>query len=372
MPSTRPFAGRRSGRSGRATAGRRAAARVALALAAIAATAAVPSLGDNAQRLAARVADAVQPAPPAFEPPPLPDVEALMSGDPVVLATLDTADIVPPSASATLVPARPFPRAPSALDRARAQQCLTTAIYYEAASEPTAGQRAVAQVVLNRVAHPAFPGTVCDVVYQGSERWTGCQFSFTCDGSLARMPERGAWSAASAVAADALAGRVFAPVGLATHYHTWRVWPSWGRTLVSTATVGAHIFHRLRGYWGTAAAFRQSYRGGEPMPGPHLRLGPPPSPVELAAATGLAPPPPGDAAVTAAPAAPIAATPMPGRSAPLPPIATVAGARSALAGRPATTGAAAKAPADPTSQLPSSTIRSEYAGSGQWKDGAGR
>ena len=71
-------------------------------------------------------------------------------------------------------------------DRARAQHCLTQAIYYEAASEPDAGQRAVAQVVLNRVAHPSYPDTVCGVVFQGSERSTGCQFSFTCDGALAR------------------------------------------------------------------------------------------------------------------------------------------------------------------------------------------
>ena len=74
-------------------------------------------------------------------------------------------------------------------DRARALECLTAAIYYEAASESDDGQRAVAQVVLNRVRHPAFPGTVCGTVYQGSER-AGCQFSFACDGAMARAPSR--------------------------------------------------------------------------------------------------------------------------------------------------------------------------------------
>ena len=88
-------------------------------------------------------------------------------------------------------------------DRARAQQCLTMAIYYEAASEPDAGQRAVAQVVLNRVAHPAYPNTVCGVVFQGSERRTGCQFSFTCDGSLARKPARMWWDRAAAATSSA-------------------------------------------------------------------------------------------------------------------------------------------------------------------------
>ena len=72
--------------------------------------------------------------------------------------------------------------------RARALDCLTSAIYYEAGQESTDGQRAVAQVVLNRVRHPAFPASVCGVVYEGSTRATGCQFTFTCDGSLARAP----------------------------------------------------------------------------------------------------------------------------------------------------------------------------------------
>jgi spore germination cell wall hydrolase CwlJ-like protein len=156
----------------------------------------------------------------------------------------------------------------SPTDRARALECLTAAIHYEAASEPDAGQRAVAQVVLNRVRHPAFPATVCGVVYQGSER-RGCQFSFACDGSLARVPSRSAWARAAANAAAALAGGVYAPVGLATHYHTYAVRPVWNRSLVMTDVVGAHFFHRWKGWWGTAAAFRQGYHGGEPVPGPH-------------------------------------------------------------------------------------------------------
>ena len=74
--------------------------------------------------------------------------------------------------------------------RARALECLTSAVYYEAGNESADGQQAVAQVVLNRVRHPAFPSSVCGVVYQGSTRATGCQFTFTCDGSLARRAER--------------------------------------------------------------------------------------------------------------------------------------------------------------------------------------
>jgi hypothetical protein len=119
-------------------------------------------------------------------------------------------------------------------DHDRALDCLTAAVYFEAASEPDDGQRAVAQVVLNRLAHPLFPKTVCGVVYQGSQRGTGCQFTFTCDGALLRQRSRYFWDRAQQVARAALAGYVFRPVGLATHYHTFAVHPV-GR---------GHEFHR--------------------------------------------------------------------------------------------------------------------------------
>lgn len=159
----------------------------------------------------------------------------------------------------------------SGVDRRRAEQCLTAAIYYEAASEPDAGQRAVAQVVLNRVAHPAYPNTVCGVVYQGSERATGCQFSFTCDGSLARKPIPMFWYRARSVAESALAGSVFAPAGLATHYHTVQVNPYWAPSLHYLTTIGAHRFYSFRGGAGRPGAFRFAYLGGEPIAAPHRR-----------------------------------------------------------------------------------------------------
>lgn len=157
----------------------------------------------------------------------------------------------------------------SGVDRGRALQCLTAAIYYEAASEPDAGQRAVAQVVLNRVAHPAYPDTICGVVYQGSERRTGCQFSFTCDGSLARTPSRMFWLRAKNVARAALAGYVYAPVGLATHYHTVQIHPYWADSLAYLGTIGAHRFYRFGGAAGRLGTFRFAYAGGEPVVGSH-------------------------------------------------------------------------------------------------------
>jgi spore germination cell wall hydrolase CwlJ-like protein len=161
--------------------------------------------------------------------------------------------------------ARPFVLLGSAADRARSLECLTAAIYYEAAQEPTDGQRAVAQVVLNRVRHPAYPSTVCGVVFEGARRITGCQFSFTCDGSLRRGPMASYWERARTVAAAALNGYVYAPVGWSTHYHANYVVPYWSSSLVKAANVGTHIFYRWRGGWGRAPAFLSPYAGVEPV-----------------------------------------------------------------------------------------------------------
>jgi spore germination cell wall hydrolase CwlJ-like protein len=161
-------------------------------------------------------------------------------------------------------PARPFMLAArSVVDKQRAIDCLTAAVYYEAAIEPLAGQKAVAQVVLNRVRHPAYPNSVCGVVYQGSERRTGCQFTFTCDGALAREPIPSIWKKARLVAEAALSGSVYKPVGWATHYHTNWVVPYWSSSLVKAAIVGTHIFYRWTGGWGTGPAFRTRYAGVE-------------------------------------------------------------------------------------------------------------
>lgn len=150
--------------------------------------------------------------------------------------------------------------------RARALECLTSAIYYEAAQESEAGQRGVAQVILNRVRHPAFPNSVCGVVYEGSTRSTGCQFTFTCDGSMARAPVPTLWNRARRVAEQALGGLVYAPVGNATHYHANYVLPYWASSLVKTHVEGAHIFYRWAGGWGQPAAFSDRWSGREASP----------------------------------------------------------------------------------------------------------
>ena len=104
------------------------------------------------------------------------------------------------------------------------------------------------------------------MVYQGWERTTGCQFSFTCDGSLLRTPAVVAWREAGAVATAALAGYVEPTVGTATHYHADYVLPKWAFNLAKIDKIGAHIFYRFPGSWGKAGAFSGGYSGIERIP----------------------------------------------------------------------------------------------------------
>lgn len=168
--------------------------------------------------------------------------------------------------------ARPFDMASdNGLDHRRALLCLTQAVYYEAGFEPVEGRRAVAQVVINRLRHPAFPKSVCGVVYQGS-RSPVCQFSFVCDGALYRRPDGSGWREAQAIAAAALSGYVETAVGSATHYHADYVAPRWAPLLAKVAKFGAHIFYRWPGAWGQQAAFTGRYIG---EPSDPLSLRPP-------------------------------------------------------------------------------------------------
>lgn len=249
-------------------------------------------------------------------------------------------------------PAKPYAfKGLTALDRERAHYCLTAAIYYEAASESDDGMRGVAQTVLNRVRHPSFPNTVCGVVFQGSQRAGVCQFTFSCDGAMARAPSKPNWLRASRVASAALGGYVFPKVGLATHYHTTAIWPRWGKSLVMTNIVGAHIFHRWRGRWGMPDAFRAPYLGREPVPGPYLPVA---QQVAILKGQGVAPGA-GPVPVLAGPAATlpnVAAAPTPQ-------------AMTAPVGAPAPS--AAPPPTYNDARLnQSGQVREEYNKSGEW------
>ena len=203
-----------------------------------------------------------------------------------------------PFSGAPVQAAQPFDLSDDpGLNHRRALLCLTQAVYYEAGFEPVTGRRAVAQVVLNRMRHPAFPKSVCGVVYQGS-RSPVCQFSFVCDGSLTRAPAASAWRQAHEIAAAALAGQVESSVGGATHYHANYVAPYWAPKLHKITQMGAHIFYRWPGAWGLRGAFTGRYIG-EPNDPAALR---PATPAATMTADGEVIPGSGPAAVEAGPA----------------------------------------------------------------------
>ncbi|HEV2531447.1 cell wall hydrolase [Phenylobacterium sp.] len=187
-----------------------------------------------------------------------------------------------PFAGLPIQPMRPFVLKTDAPDQARAVHCLAQAVYYEAAREPLKGQQAVAQVVLNRVRHPAYPKSVCGVVYQGASLPTGCQFTFTCNGALRWRPEGDLFARAEGVAKKALAGYVDKDVGPATHYHAAYVAPYWAPTLIKMTQVGQHIFYRWTGAWGEPAAFTGRYAGREAELTPAVLSSKAPTRAELA------------------------------------------------------------------------------------------
>ncbi|QFT76807.1 cell wall hydrolase [Erythrobacter sp. THAF29] len=157
------------------------------------------------------------------------------------------------------------PIAPGSASYGTALKCLTQAVYYEAANEPRTGKHAVAQVVLNRMRHPAYPNSVCGVVYQGVNARV-CQFSFTCDGALLRAPLRRQWAESESVAREALAGKQMEAVGTATHYHADYVVPKWAYTLAKLEMIGTHIFYRFPGRAGEPRAFAATWARSERVP----------------------------------------------------------------------------------------------------------
>lgn len=132
-------------------------------------------------------------------------------------------------------------------------KCLATAIYFEARGEPEEGQLAVAQVVLNRLKNPAYPNTICGVVYQNKTKRYRCQFSFACDGRSDRITDARSWATAQALAKRSVeeqANTFISAVGSSTHYHATYVHPRWARRMTETDKIGRHIFYDTRnGGW---------------------------------------------------------------------------------------------------------------------------
>lgn len=204
-------------------------------------------------------------APPALPAQVIPEVLP-MEFTPITSDDAKAANELVPLVKSDFITARPFTYPGNAENRDRARDCLAAAMIYEAGDDGK-DQRAVGQVIINRVRHPAFPKSICAVVFQGSERRTGCQFTFTCDGALNRRYSDAAWKRAQATADTMLSGSVDRQVGLATHYHTNWVLPYWSGSLEKIAVVDTHLFFRWPGYWGTLGAFRGAVKGSDaPVP----------------------------------------------------------------------------------------------------------
>ena len=197
-------------------------------------------------------------APPADIVPVAPPMELA----PVTQDDARAANARIPMITRGIAAALPFVYAGTGEARARARDCLAAAMIYEAGDDAK-GQRAVGQVVINRARHPAFPKSICGVVFQGAERVTGCQFTFTCDGALNRRYSADAWTRAQANADQMLSGATYPPVGLATHYHTDWVRPYWSDSLEKIAAVDTHLFFRWPGFWGTPGAFHGAVSDGD-------------------------------------------------------------------------------------------------------------
>jgi spore germination cell wall hydrolase CwlJ-like protein len=123
--------------------------------------------------------------------------------------------------------------------------CLAEAIYFEARGESDSGQRAVAQVVVNRAGSDIYPKSICGVVYQNKNKRNACQFSFACDGKPEVKTETAAWLKAKRIAEEITSGTMqTATLRTATHYHATYVTPSWAKKMTRLSTIGHHVFYR--------------------------------------------------------------------------------------------------------------------------------
>lgn len=153
--------------------------------------------------------------------------------------------LIPPAvavtpAAAVFAPSRSYAEADQS-------ECLAEALYYEARGEGTEGEKAVAEVVLQRTRDANYPHTICGVVYEGVQpNNKSCQFSFACDGALRKPKERGTWQHVLVLADRIVSGAVklAGETGHAIAYHSVDVDPYWAGEMVETVQIGNHIFYR--------------------------------------------------------------------------------------------------------------------------------
>jgi spore germination cell wall hydrolase CwlJ-like protein len=141
----------------------------------------------------------------------------------------------------------PSPLVSVRAQRAAEAECLAQVMYYEARGEGVQGQKAVAEVVLQRTKSRDYPETVCGVVYEGTQPGRrDCQFSFACDGTLRRPRDRGAWSRVRVLAERIMAGdvKLSGVTHNATAYHSIDIAPAWAEGMIKTAEIGNHVFYK--------------------------------------------------------------------------------------------------------------------------------
>lgn len=128
----------------------------------------------------------------------------------------------------------------------RSLRCLALNVYYEARGESEAGQYAVAEVTMNRVASRHYPDTICGVVYQKNwdvlrKRYVSA-FSWT-EFDTVPSPKDEEWQRAVRVADDVFHGRYKPVLNGALFYHSTYIRPSWSRGKQPVARIGRHVFY---------------------------------------------------------------------------------------------------------------------------------
>jgi hypothetical protein len=139
------------------------------------------------------------------------------------------------------------PVALAQMETAAQAECLAEVMYYEARGEGIEGEKAVAEVVLQRTHTSDYPSTVCGVAYDGVQPdRRDCQFSFACDGMLRRPRDGHAWQRVRQLAEKILIGavRLSGRTGHAVAYHNVDVTPAWAQTMLKTAQIGNHVFYK--------------------------------------------------------------------------------------------------------------------------------
>ena len=120
--------------------------------------------------------------------------------------------------------------------------CMTAAVFFEARGESYDAQRAVADVVMNRVESPRWPDTICGVVYQRKA------FSFTHDGMSDDPSDynNSILDVQAAVIAKEISRNTIRGDRLgipSTHYHAAYVRPYWAFLYSYDGRVGDHLFY---------------------------------------------------------------------------------------------------------------------------------